>query len=87
MRTMTYEDRVSKIVAPGDVDVQLNRAKSYIKSLRRRKRAADELDEKIEYDRAVKAAEKVLHRLRVNRFDLEDIARASPKVCQGEQLL
>lgn len=77
MRTMTYEDRVSKITAPGDVDVQLSRAKSYIKSLRRRKRAANELAEKIEYSRAVKAAEMVLYRLQLCRFELDDLVQAS----------
>lgn len=79
MRTMTYEDRLSRITAPGDVDVQLSRAKSYIKSLRRRKRAANDLAVKIEYSRAVKAAEMVLYRLRLNRFELEDLVQP-PKI-------
>ena len=72
-KVITYEQRVRKMQKPGDEEIQLRRAKNYVRRLRNRMRNADSLEEKLLLSKAVKEAESVLRRLRQNIFDLEDM--------------
>ena len=75
MKVMTYEERVGKMHTPDDVGEQLRLAKAYVFRLRRTFKKAACLAEKVELEAALKAAESVLRRLRLNVFDLEDRLR------------
>jgi hypothetical protein len=72
MNVVTYEQRVSQIKTVEDVGVQLVRAKQYVMRLRVSMKKAEMLAEKIEYSAAIKEAEAVLRKLRINVFALED---------------
>jgi hypothetical protein len=69
MKIVSYETRVAKMHKPGDEDQQLRLAKNYVKALRLRFKKASRLDEKLEIGQAVKQAESVLRKLRLNIFD------------------
>ena len=73
MRVVSYEQRVACMSAPGDEDRQLRLAKAYVMRLRRRMRATYSLDGKRELADAIKEAESVLRRLRMNIFELQDM--------------
>lgn len=76
MKVPTYDQRVAKMHKPGDEEEQIRRAKAYMMRLRRRKKTASTLAEKIEIEKAEKSAESVLRQLRLNVFELEDMLRA-----------
>lgn len=73
MRVVSYEQRVARMSAPGDEDRQLRLAKAYVMRLRRRFRATCSLAGKRELADAIKEAESVLRRLRMNIFELQDM--------------
>lgn len=79
MNIVTYEQRVSRMKVPGDEDIQLYRAKAYVKRLKRESRSAPSLADKLEYQEAIKEAEGVLRKLRVNIFALNDELIASTR--------
>ena len=72
MNIISYEQRISKMIKLGDEDIQLQRAKNYIRRLRRKSIKAPSLKLKLEMQTKVKEAEKVLRKLRQNIFALED---------------
>ena len=75
MNIVTYDQRLAKMKVPGDEQKQIELAKNYVKSLRAKKRKAPTLAEKIDIDAAIKEANGVLRKLRLNVFDLEDMLR------------
>lgn len=72
----SYEQRVARIQSPGDEQKELKRAKEYMMRVRRELQNATSLDRKKTLMSAVKEAESVLRRMRVNIFKLEDLALA-----------
>jgi hypothetical protein len=72
MKGITYEHRISQIKSVGDVAIQLQRAKGYKMRLRAKVKSATSLGEKVELGTALKRAESVLRKLRMNVFELED---------------
>ena len=72
----TYAQRVARIQRPGDEDVELRRAKDYVRRLKRAAKKAATLEQKIELLDAVREAETVLRKMRANIFELEDLALA-----------
>lgn len=78
-KIVSYDDRVAKMEKPGDEEVQILHAKKYVARLRTKAKSAGTLAEKLELQSAVKEAEGVLRKLRLNVFDLEDmlIAKAN----------
>lgn len=73
MKIVTYDDRISKMKKPSDVQKQLRLAKQYVMRLRSKSKNAKSLQMKIELQKAIKDAEAVLRRLRKNIFTLEDL--------------
>lgn len=72
MKVITYEQRISQIKSVDDITIQLQRAKSYMMRLRAKMKTTTSLGEKVELDSALKQAESVLRKLRMNVFELED---------------
>jgi hypothetical protein len=70
---ITYEQRVSKMLKPGDEDEQLRLAKQYSKKLRNEAKKQITLAGKLKINEKVKQAESVVRKLRQNIFDLEDM--------------
>lgn len=73
----TYEQRVAEMHTPADAEVQLNMAKRYARRLHlKAKDAKLTLAQKLEIHAQAKEADKVLRKIRVNIFDLEDALAA-----------
>jgi hypothetical protein len=70
---ITYEQRVAKMNKPGDEDTQLRLAKQYARKLHDKAKAGNTLEEKIALKKIAKRADAVMHKLRQNIFDLEDM--------------
>lgn len=73
MEVVSYDRRVAQMRRPGDEDDQLRLAKAYAQRLRRKCKTAISLAEKMELGKAIKEAEGVLRKLRMNIFDLQDM--------------
>ena len=83
IRVPTYAQRVARIQRPGDEDVELRRAKDYVRRLKRAATKAFSRQEKKELLDAVREAEIVLRRMRANIYALEGLALARLRTRQS----
>jgi len=68
----TYDQRVSKIKTIGDIAKQIDLAVRYKMMLRRERKKAQLLKEKIDLDRLAQDADSVVREIRANVFELEN---------------
>jgi hypothetical protein len=70
---ITYEQRVAKMLKPGDESKQLRLAKQYAQKLRKEAKNGKTLEEKLALQAIAKEADTVILKIRQNIFDLEDM--------------
>jgi hypothetical protein len=70
---ITYEQRVAKMLKPGDENKQLRLAKQYAQKLRKEAKNGKTLEEKLALQAIAKEADTVILKIRQNIFDLEDM--------------
>jgi hypothetical protein len=70
---ITYEQRVAKMLKPGDENKQLRLAKQYAQKLRKEAKNGKTLEEKLALQTIAKEADTVILKIRQNIFDLEDM--------------
>tara|TARA_R110000868_G_scaffold243511_1_gene499487 strand:+ start:2161 stop:2412 length:252 start_codon:yes stop_codon:yes gene_type:complete len=69
----TYEQRVSEIKTVDDIDDQLRKAKQYTMKLRKEAKSDKlNLSQKLALQSKVQEAERILRKLRMASFDIED---------------
>lgn len=73
----SFEERRAQIHTVDDIDIQIKRAKNYVRKLRSDAKKAEMLDEKLKINEFQKEAEKVFRKLRMASFDIEDEINAS----------
>ena len=72
---VTYEQRVAKMLEPGDEDFQLKLAEQYVKRLRTLAKKSTTLEEKLKLLTKAKRARAVVNKIKLNIFDLETMLR------------
>jgi len=75
MKIVSYEDRVTKMQIPSDLNKQIKLAKRYKAEFVRKSKEMPTLAEKLKLQRAAKEADDVLRKLHINFHELEDMLR------------
>lgn len=73
MNTITFEDCIARMSTLGDEDIQIQEVIQFIKTLRIKKKKCPTLAGKVAYEQAIREAESVLRKLRLNIFEIQDM--------------